>query len=199
MVPPQGKNEVYLQEIIQAIVGTAGSQVTWNSLSHHTSIDHPKTIHDYTTLLERMEALFIQPAIIESKLVAAPKKAKKLFFSDPFIFHALQHWIRGSGNPIDFTQQPQIESFLVETVIVNHFRRHYPTYYIKAGGEVDIAYVKNGKFFPVEIKWTNQLRPKDLKQISKYEQALILSKLPGGNIQGIPTEFIPSFLLEIMQ
>ena len=56
-------------------------------------------------------------------------------------------------------------SHLVEAVVATHFRRHYPTYYIKAENEVDIAYIDNDKFWPVEVKWTNQLRPNDLKQI----------------------------------
>ena len=47
---------------------------------------------------------------------------------------------------------------------------------IKSESEVDVAYLKDDTFWPVEIKWTNQLRPKDLKQISKYTNGLILTK-----------------------
>jgi hypothetical protein len=41
-----------------------------------------------------MDAVFIQPALVEDKLTAAPKKARKLMFTDPFIFHSaaiIQH------------------------------------------------------------------------------------------------------------
>ena len=70
--------------------------------------------------------------------------------------------------------------------------------YIKAKGEVDLAYIDNDKFFPIEVKWTQQLRPKDLKQICKYSNALILSrmKIPG-IISGIPTEPLPLPLYEL--
>ncbi len=70
----------------------------------------------------------------------------------------------------------QIASYLVEASAANHYNRYYDTYYIKAEGEVDIAYTYKNKFWPVEIKWTQQLRPKDLKQIQKYPNGIILGK-----------------------
>jgi hypothetical protein len=36
-------------------------------------------------LLESMDAVFVQSAIREDKLAAAPKKARKVLFADPFI------------------------------------------------------------------------------------------------------------------
>lgn len=114
---------------------------------------HHKTVADYVELL--------QSCLLEDKLLAAPKKAKKLMFTDPFIYHALNVWInqRVIGNA------PEIISKLVEATVVTHFRRKYPTYYISAEGQVDLAYVDQNQFWPIEIKWTQQLRPKDLKQI----------------------------------
>jgi len=67
-------------------------------------------------------------------------------------------------------------SALVEATVVGHYRRFFPCCYIKAEGEVDLAYIKDERFYPVEVKWTRQLRPKDLKQVSKYPQAVILAK-----------------------
>ncbi len=34
---------------------------------------------------------------------------------------------------------------LVESVVVTHFRRQYPIYYIKSDAEVDVAYIHNKK------------------------------------------------------
>ncbi|MCD6322232.1 MAG: hypothetical protein J7L77_04330, partial [Clostridiales bacterium] len=65
-------------------------------------------------------------------------------------------------------------------------------------GEVDIAYIDENRFWPVEIKWTNQLRPKELKQISKYPNSLILTKVKqAGEIRGIPTMSLPLALLRL--
>ena len=63
----------------------------------------------------------------------------------------------------------------------------------KAADEVDIAYVDENRFHPVEIKWTNQIRPNDLKQIARYPNDRILTKARQGRvIQNILTEFLPS-------
>jgi len=59
---------------------------------------------------------------------------------------------------------------------VTHARRRFPSFYVKAKGEVDLAYVTAGTFHPVEVKWTEQLRPKDLKQIRKYPNGIIAAR-----------------------
>jgi uncharacterized protein len=193
----RGKQEHYLREILMAIIKRYNSQVTWNSLAHDLSIDHPKTVSDYAALLESMDALFIQAALLEDKLVAAPKKARKLIFTDPFIFHALRAWLYPVENPYEnqikpAVNDPELSAKLVEACVTSHYRRFYPTYYIKAEGEVDIAYVSDNRFWPVEVKWTNQLRPKDLKQVAKYTNSKILTKsMQAGMIQNIPTEPLP--------
>lgn len=177
----RGKNEYMLKSFLSAMIKCYGSQISWNSLAQHLPLDHPHTVADYATHLESMDAVFIQSALREDLLEAAPKKAKKLFFKDPFIYHAVRNWVFPSGDPYKSQIQPSltdpmIAAQLAETCAVNHYHRSYPTYYIKGEGEVDIAYIKEGKFWPVEIKWTTQLRSQDLKQILKYPQGKILTK-----------------------
>ena len=63
---------------------------------------------------------------------------------------------------------------------------------------MDIAYIANKRFWPIEIKWTNQVRPKQLKQIAKYKNGTILTKSKAmGEIQGIPTIPLPLALLRL--
>lgn len=193
----RGKQEHYLREILNAIIKRYCSQISWNALAQDLSIDHPKTVSDYIAQLELIDAVFVQAALLEDKLVAAPKKARKLMFNDPFIFHAIRSWLESCVDP--FTQQiqqtlidPILNAQLVEACAITHYRRFYPTYYIKAEGEVDIAYVENKHFWPIEIKWRNQLRDKDLKQIKKYSNSKILIKSTQlSSIHGIPTEPLP--------
>jgi len=199
----RGKQEHYLREILDSLVKRYGSQLTWNALARDLSIDHPKTIADYTALLESMDAVIIQPAILEDTLAAAPKKARKVLFSDPFIFHAVRSWLSGGKYPYEqqvlpLMSDPELLSKLVEACVVAEYRRYFPTYYIKAEGEVDIAYVDQHRFWPVEVKWSRQLRPKDLKQIAKYPNSRILSKgLHGGIIRGVPVEPLPLVLFRL--
>lgn len=197
----RNRQEHYLLEILEAIVKRYGSQITWNALAQDLSIDHPKTVADYIALLVSMDVAFVQAALLEDKLTASPKKAKKLMFTDPFIFHAVNAWTRPSENPFEQQLKPTLTDAdwlakLTEACVTTHYRRIFPTYYIKSKGEVDIAYVDKNRFWPVEVKWSRQLRPKQLKQIKKYPNGLILtiSRLRG-EIQGIPTIPLPMALL----
>ena len=197
----RGRREPYLREVLSAIVKRYASQVTWNALAGDLSIDHPRTVADYVALLERMDAVVVLPALLEDKLAAAPKKARKLMFSDPFILHAVRAWLEPHDDPFEHqilaaTQDPAWASRIVEATVASHLHRFHPTYYIKAQGEVDVAYVRGGRFWPVEIKWTSQLRPKALKQIARYGNGAIWSKerRPGA-INGVSTFPLPIQLL----
>ena len=124
-------------------------------------------------------------------------------FTDPFIFHAISAWMnpeqelfnsKGAGVALD----PDLAARLVESCVVTHYRRYFPTYYIKAAGEVDVAYVHQNRFYPIEVKWTHQLRPKSLKQIVRYPNGRILTRARRrGTIQGIPTEPLPLALFRL--
>ncbi|MCK4818855.1 ATP-binding protein, partial [bacterium] len=155
----RGKKEHFLHEILSAIIKQYGSQTTWHSLSSQLSIDHHRTIADYVETLVSMDAVFIQQAILENKLTAAPKKARKVIFTDPFIFHAVRSWLQQVQCPFKdqvlfAVNDPHLAGKLVEGVVTANYSRKYPTFYIKAEGEVDIAYIYDKRFFPVEVKWT---------------------------------------------
>ena len=199
------KKEYFLREIIEAIIKHYTKQVSWDNLTKELSIDHTQTITDYVGLLASMDAVFVQAALMEDKLKGAPKKRKKLMFCDPFIYHAMRAWIDPVENiyekqvlPI-FSQSVQY-SELIEACVVTHFRRFSPTYYIKAEGEVDVAYIHKKRFWPVEVKWTTQLRPKDLKQVAKYKNAEIYAKSMENNIlHNVPVIPLPLALASIDQ
>lgn len=154
-------------------------------------------------LLVSMDAAFVQSALEKNKLKASPKKARKPMFCDPFIFHAVRAWLKPCDDPHSeqinqLLASPKWKAKLVEACTVTHYRRHFPTYYIKAKGEIDIAYVDQNRFWPLEIKWTQQLRPKDLKQIVKYPNSRVLSRTPQtGNMLGVPTEPLPLALFRL--
>lgn len=198
----RNKQEAYLKEILLAIIKSYNKQVTWHSIADALSIDSHKTVADYCELLAIMDALFIQNALMLDKLAAAPKKARKLTFTDPFIYHALKYWLRPSNlNPYEQikkdVEDPNISADLVEAIVSNQYRRYYPTYYIKAEEEIDIAYIHNDKFWPIEIKWRNQLRSRDIKHIKKYQRARVFSKVYRyGQVEGVSVEPLPLALLK---
>lgn len=199
----RGRREPYLREVLAAIVKRYATQVTWNALAQDLSIDHPRTVADYVALLERMDAVQVLPALIEDKLAPAPKKARKVIFSDPFILHAVRAWLTPDADPFErqiqaVLKDPVWEPKIVAACVASHLHRFYATYYIKAQGEVDAAFVRDGRFWPVEIKWTSQLRPKALKQIARYDNGEIWGKSRRtGEINGVRVLPLPIQLLRV--
>jgi uncharacterized protein len=201
----RNKSENFLYDIIGAIIKHYTKQVSWDNLVKELSINHTQTVADYIHALESMDAVFSQAAIIEDKLRPAPKKRKKLMFNDPFIYHAMKAWLHPAENQFNeqikkVFEDPQCYAELVEACVTTHFRRFFPTYYIKAEGEVDIAYVHQDRFWPIEVKWRNQLRPQEFKQLAKYKNAEIFAKIMVcTSLENIPVKPLPWALLHVDQ
>ena len=178
----RGKQESLLRELLAALLKQMGAQLTWHSLTRMTSIDHHKTVSDYIEALSLMDAVFVQFALQEHTLSGSPKKARKIVFTDPFILHSARAWVAPVRDPFQshiepLLQDPEAVSTLVETAVVAHYRRFFPCFYIKARREVDIAFVDQGRFFPVAVKWTRQIRPHDVQQVMHYPQGVILGNV----------------------
>ncbi len=199
-----GKNENTLREVTQSLIKRQGSQVTWNALSKDLSIEHPMTLASYVELLASMNVVIVQSALDQNKLQAAPKKAKKIQFSDPFIFHALKSWLIKSSDPFSEViksalSDPESLSELCEAAAVSHINRVTEAFYIKSEQEIDITYITNKRIYPIEIKWTHQIRPKEIQALSKFENSQIWSRSKLDTINNIPNKFLPRALIEYVQ
>ena len=199
----RGKQERFLAEILGSVILRYGSQVTWHSLTANLSIDHPMTVASYLELLAHMDVLIVQHALREDRLGPAPKKARKVVLSDPFIFHAVRSWLDPVDDPFVSQVQaalasPEWTGRVAEACAVAHHHRMHPTYYIKGDGEVDIAIVEGAAFQPIEVKWTGQIRASDLKQARKYRNSRICSRIATvTRIHGLPNELLPLHLLRL--
>lgn len=176
------KSENYLFEIFKGIKAAYNSQISWNNLAKYLSIEHHKTISDYCHLLESIHVIYIQEALLEHKLTGAPKKNRKIYFSDPFIDHSVSSYLDPKLSIPDISirmRGNEFASAYVEAVVVAHCKRWAPTYYIKGTkGEVDIALVQDKKYYPIEIKWVDKIRPEGIKQIQRYKNGIILTQFP---------------------
>ena len=165
------------------------------------SIDHPSTVADYVQLLERMDALFIQAALKERGLTAAPKKARKVVPTDPFILHAIESWLRPSADPAAEVvehrlKDPSATATLIEAVAVSHARRHFPTFYVKqTSGEIDIAVVVGRRVYPIEVKWRRQLRPGELCLVTRARHGVAAARVESTRrVDGLPIVPLPRAL-----
>jgi predicted AAA+ superfamily ATPase len=193
----KGKNKNKLLDLLRVLITTYASQISYNRIAQHSQNLSVDTIIDYINHLERLGVLVVLSAFNQNSLSAFPKKDKKIYARDPFLIHVIAKILRQAGM-ISAKEAIISESALVETAVLSSYAEHAkPLYYIKAEGEVDFVVVKDGSFQAVEVKWTKNLRPQDLKQITKYPQnGLILSKqINAGSWQGITTENLVEYLI----
>lgn len=193
----RNKQELYLREIITALIPRIAKQITWHNITDAMSIEHHQTVIDYLNILERMDIVTIQHALREDKLQPAIKKAKKVNFCDPFIFHAMHGWIKNETKKFGLAiriceESSDLINSLIEGCLVSLFKRNSDVYYLKAEGEVDIALLKEKSFFPIEVKRSLSINKKELKQILKYKRGIIAySGLEPGRFEHLDAVPIP--------
>lgn len=189
-----GKNEESLQQVLEALLTTGVSQISYSSLTQKIGMMSKETCMDYCRLLERMDILFDLKAYDQNKKQGFPRKDRKFHFTDPFLFQTIHHWLSREG----FKNSTYSESTLVEACVASHCHRYGKTYYFKGQGEVDVIWLIANAVEAIEVKWTNQLRQNDLTTLKLFKKNLLLHKPPqAGNIDGINTQPVYQFLYDL--
>lgn len=180
------KKETSMAQVVQRLIESLASTVSWQSICKQTDLGSHHTVEGYVDMLQ---ASFTVSAIYQlDRNKGAPifEKDKKVYFEDPFIFHALRSWAY-SLSPFEsakgFIENPESCSKLVESVICNHLIRlafsMFPSsdynyvnkiYYWKGslGKEVDFALKLNGMYVPIEVKYQNLVGRSDLQGLHSF-------------------------------
>ena len=157
--------------------------VSWNGLARRTSISSHHTAMDYLELLEHSFVLHIVPFYDVSARAFRWKKNKKLYFADPFIAHAFRWWARRPTAPFALSQEaladPIARSKLVEGVVGSHLKRAHPRvgyWRDRYGNEVDFVSETPQGIEPVEVKFREQMGPKDFRALQKLGRGMVLTR-----------------------
>lgn len=192
----KGKKERYLLDLLHALLSVGVSQISYSSLTEKIGSISKETCLDYCDLLKRMDVIFDLQAYDQNKKLGFPNKARKIHFVDPFIRRAIQAWLTREGYSISMTD----ESLVVESVVASHCHRYGRAFYFKGQGEIDVIHIFNENVTAIEVKWTNQSRPVDLKTLKQFYKALVVTKTSHeGFSDGIQFMPIYQFLMEINQ
>ena len=188
------KKEDYLLSILRALLVLGVSPISFSALTQKIGLMSKETCIDYLRHLERMDILINLQAYDQNKKQGFPRRDRKFHFTDPFIQRTIFHWLKREGY---ITASPS-EPGLVEACVASHCHRLGSTYYFKGQGEVDVIWFRKNVLQSIEIKWSNQLRPSDLKMLKQFKNAIILGKGSAvgmiDDIQAIP---VYQFLYQI--
>ena len=182
-------SEKYLLSLLDILTIKLSSKVTLNSLAKETDLKSHTVVARYLEYLEAAYAVHMIYQFDLNKKRALMRKEKKIYFADPFIFHASRTYIWAYRNPfkatIDWLSQDENRSKLVENIVAINFVRKLPpepwrrihliTYYAE-NSEGDFITRLDGEFVTIEVKW----REKEIKP--SKTQLKISSHLKSKNI-----------------
>lgn len=191
----KGKDKNKLYDVLRVLVERYSSQASYSKLAQESLGLSTETVINYLEHLERLGILIVLQAFDQNKRGGFPKKDRRFHFRDPFIANTIVNLLKEESIlPADFDI---LESGLVESLVVSHYSRGANTYYIKAEGEIDLVVLEDKGFLPIEVKWTENLKKSELKQILKYPNGVILNKnLEAGLFEGIACR---NLILELLK
>jgi len=195
-----GQDENYARQILRRMIETLASQVSWNSLKEDTEISDHKTAGSYVKVLKDSFVVAYYYHLNVGKRSPYYRKEKKAYFQDPFIFHSCRSWVYGRDGfeaSLEFLSKTENRSKLVECVASNHISRfmfclhpsslfdpsNYVFYWRNKKREVDFVIDLDGKFLPIEVKYSDNIQKDDVRGISEfmktgrsYDHGIITSK-----------------------
>lgn len=178
-------DENYARQILRRILDVLSSQVSWNELKQGTDIRDSKTAESYVNVLKDSFAIAYYYQLNVEKDSPDYASSKKVYFQDPFIFHACRGWVYGK-RAFDLTQKfmssNEKKSKLMECIVGNHLSRfmfnRYPSslydpsnyvfYWKGKKREVDFVIDLNEKFLPIEVKYSNNIQKDDVRGIFDF-------------------------------
>jgi len=178
-------DEHYARQILRRIFEVLSSNVSWNQLKEGTDVKDGKTAESYVNILRDSFVVAYYYKLNIDKASPDYISNKKIYFQDPFIFHACRAWTYGR-NAFDFSQQfvssSEGNSKLVECIIGNHLSRfrfnlspsslydpsNFVYYWASDKREVDFTIELDGKFVPIEVKYSDNIQKDDAKGIYDF-------------------------------
>ncbi|MEM3597247.1 MAG: ATP-binding protein [Candidatus Bathyarchaeia archaeon] len=195
-----GASENYARQILRRIIETLSCHVSWSALKEDTEIGDHKTVESYVNILKDSFIISCVYQLNINKDSPYYQKEKKIYFQDPFIFHACRSWAYGRrafDSSVEFLALEENKSKLIECVVSNHLMRfvfnlfpsplfdptNYVFYWQSKKRELDFALRLNGKYIPIEVKYSSKIQKKDafgiydfLKCGRSYPFGIIVSK-----------------------
>ncbi len=163
------KQEKILKQVMRAAIQRQGTPISWDSLAKEAEIKSHKTISSYVEDLENMFVLSILYFIDLNKKIPVHGKNKKIYFSDPFIYHVF--------NKLTYFKT-EVTPSLIEATCVTHLERFLQTdsvFYWKNKREVDVVLKTNG-LLAVEIKYQQRISREDWMPLFHFKKGILLTK-----------------------
>jgi len=177
-------SEKYVLALLDLLSERMTSKLSLNALARDSDLRSHSVVARYLEYLESAYTIITLYPIDLSRKRAVLRKEKKIYFMDPFIFHAVRTYIWAYSNPfeasVEWLSSQENKSRLIEAIVASHLIRlvpiepwrrvHMLTYYLE-NREVDLVLRHDAGFTVVEVKWTEQI-PKPTRILYKLKTHL---------------------------
>ncbi|MGC8543251.1 MAG: ATP-binding protein [Vulcanisaeta sp.] len=158
------RSETFFKLAVRGIIERTSSEFSYHTLARSFGVGTVKTAISYVELLSNLFLLRVVDAVDQLGNVL-PRKEKKFFFIDPFIYEAFSRWT--------MTKKPD-EHGLTEAVVVSHLSRLFDVFYLKVNSEVDVVIRRDGELIGFEVKYGDV---KGVKRIlGRMKRVYVLTK-----------------------
>lgn len=172
------RSEKTAYDLIANIFRTLTTQISFTSLARDTNLASQLAIQEYLDILEKMFLLFTLEAKVVEQNKRDPRKNKKIYFTDPFIFNVLYiktHELMGDSfaqiRDALKTQMP----IVAENMVALDLKQHIPNLYWgkSAKGEIDFITSKRELF---EVKYQEKIDLSLYYEHKNFKNLKIISK-----------------------
>jgi len=183
------------KQVLRSVVNKMTTRVSLNSIAKENEIGSHNTVSSYLEALEDSFVLSILYPMALDDGMPIYRKEKKVYFSDPFFYHAARSWARGEVDYFQAAQKgmldPVEKSRLVEMIVASHLTQlscdlapsdvtsHHERLMFartKKGYEVDFVLKQGGDLFPVEVKYQDSVGKRDLVNLFSMGKGILVSK-----------------------
>lgn len=174
------RSEQTAYDLLAQVFRTLTTQVSFTSLARDSGLAGHFAVQEYLDILEKMFILFPLSAFVVDQRKRDPKKNKKIFFYDPFIYNAL--YVKAHElmeDPFSASRQILLKQEalpkLAENAAAAHLKRIMPRLYWgkTVGGEVDFAGIKQSKTRFFEVKYQQVI---DYRSVADVADLTVISK-----------------------
>jgi hypothetical protein len=191
-----GLSDNITKQILRSVIGKMTSKISNNSIAKENEIGSHNTVHKYLESLERSFVLntFYQVDLHKNRIKT--RSEKKIYISDPFIYHSLRGWAFGINNlfreSVDHLADSDTKGKIVEMVISNHlirmayslapsdlFSHHEKVLFWRKKGsekEVDFLSFMKDEVIPIEVKYSEKIRDNELSGIKSFGKGMVITK-----------------------
>jgi len=179
-----GKRESIFRELLQWILVRRENPFEWSDAARETYAGTHPTVRDY---IEDAEACFIMDIYYRLKHIGKPfrmpRSPKKVYFKDPFIFHALRAWAMGFPEPFpaceEFLKDPVNGAYMVENIVASHLKRFFgdSIFYFRDEKEIDFVVFDHLETSAlIEVKYQKRINPSHAKVLKKNGGGIVLTR-----------------------